>query len=35
MAAPSGRRTQRRFSAPSLHNGYCGVNGRLRASMAR
>ncbi len=30
---PTGNRTQRRFVAPSLHSGYCGENGRLRASI--
>src|SRR5262245_46097016 len=33
MVAPAGSRTQRRFAAPSLHNGYCGLNGRFLASI--
>ena len=30
---PAGRRTQRRFAAPSLHSGYAGENVRLRESI--
>ena len=33
ICEPSGSRTQRRFVAPSLHNGYCGENVRLRGSI--
>ena len=32
IVAPGGRYTQRRLVAPSVQSGYCGANGRLRAS---
>lgn len=33
MVAPGGSRIHRRFVAPSVQSGYCGLNGRLSAAI--